>query len=68
MSRGLTISVSRTLRTDGTLAYRGITLREKLLASLLGPPRKLMVLVPGDNVDSISVTEVLEGGGSDEPD
>ena len=50
------------------LACRRITLREKLLTRLLGPPRRMMVLVPGDNVDAISVTEVMEGGVGNEPD
>lgn len=53
-------------RTDGLLACRKVTLREKLLLRLFGPPRRLMVLVPGDSVDTISITEVAGGGGGDE--
>ena len=68
VNRGIRISVSKTPRTDGMLACRRITLREKLLTRLLGPPRRMMVLVPGDNVDAISVTEVMEGGVGNEPD
>lgn len=68
MNRGLKISVTKTPRTDGLLACRKITLREKLLVRLLGPPRKMMVLVPGDSVNAITVTEVPEGGEGDEPD
>ena len=64
----LKISVSKAPRTDGMLACRRITLREKLLTRLLGPPRRRLVLVPGDGVDAISVTEVMEGGVRDEPD
>ena len=68
MNKGLKISVSKVPRTDGMLACRRITLREKLLTRLLGPPRRMLVLVPGDGVDAISVTEVREGGVRDEPD
>ena len=65
VNKGLKISVTKTPRTDGLLACRKVTLREKLLLHLFGPPRRLMVLVPGDSVDTISITEVA-GGGSDE--
>ena len=58
MNRSLKISVSKTPRTDGLLACRGFTLREKLLMRLLGPPRKIMVLVPGDSVDEVTITEL----------
>lgn len=68
MNKGLKISVTKTPRTDGLLACRGVTLREKLLRRLFGPPRKMMVLVPGDCVDAISIIEVSEGGEGDESD
>jgi hypothetical protein len=68
VNRGLKISVSKAPRTDGMLACRRITLREKLLTRLLGPSRRMLVLVPGDGVDAISVTEVMEGGVRDESD
>ena len=68
MNRGLKISVTKAPRTDGLLACRKVTFREKRLMRLLGPPRKMMVLVPGDDVDSVSVTELQEGGNDDESD
>ena len=68
MNRGLKISVTKAPRTDGLLACRRVTLREKLLMRLLGPPRTMMVLVPGDSVDAISIIEVPEGGKDDESD
>lgn len=58
MKQGLKISVSKTPRTDGLVACRGFTLREKLLMRLLGPPRKMMVLVPGDGVEEVTITEL----------
>lgn len=68
VNKGLKISVSKTPRTDGTLACRKVTLREKLLARFLGPPRKMMVLVPGDGVDTISITEIEKGDEDNESD
>lgn len=68
VNKGLAIKVSKAPRTDGMLACRRVTIREKLLSRLLGPPRRLMVLIPGDSVDGISVTEVTEGGESVEQD
>lgn len=65
MNKGLKISVTKTPRTDGMLACRKVTLREKLLLHLFGPPRRLMVLVPGDSVDAISITEVAGGDGDE---
>lgn len=67
VNRNLKISVTKAPRTDGMLACRKVTLREKLLIRLLGPPRKMMVIIPGDSVDAISVTEVQEGGLPHEP-
>lgn len=61
MSKGIKISVTKAPRADGLVACRRVTLREKLLLRLLGPPRKLMVLVPGDCVDAISITEITGG-------
>ena len=66
MNRGLKISVTKAPRTDGLLACRKVTLREKLLMRLFGPPQRLMVLVPGDSVETVSITELPEGGVSSE--
>ena len=35
-----------------------LPLREKLLRFLLGSPVKLTVLVPGDSVDAVEISEV----------
>lgn len=34
-----------------------MTLRERLMRLLLGTPRKVMILVPGDSVKQIDITE-----------
>jgi hypothetical protein len=62
VKRNLKISVAKQPWTDGLVACRKVTFREKLLTRLLGPPNKVMVLVPGDSVDTVSITEAPEGG------
>lgn len=44
------------------VACRTVSLREKLLTLLLGPKQKVMVLVPGNSVESIAITELPNGG------
>lgn len=41
---------------------RNVSLREKLLTRLLGRQEKVMILVPGNSVESVCITEVPEGG------
>lgn len=62
MKHNLKISVSKTPLNGGIVAYRKISLREKLLTLLLGPKQDVMVLVPGNSVETIAITEVGEGG------
>ena len=52
--------------SGSVVACRTVSLREKLLTLLLGPKQKVMVLVPGNSVDSIAITEVPMGGGTHE--
>lgn len=58
MKHNLKISVSKTPKNGGIMSYHHISVRERLLRLLLGSPIKLTVLVPGDSVDSVSITEV----------
>lgn len=62
MRHALKISVSKKRVNDGVLAFRKITVREKLLRLLLGSPVRLTVLVPGDTVDEVDIREYAEGG------
>ena len=58
MKHNLQISVSKRPKNGGIVSYRHILVRERLLRLLLGRPIKLTVLVPGDSVNSVSITEV----------
>lgn len=58
MRHTLKIMVSKRKANGGIVAYRHITVREKLLRFLLGSPVKLTVLVPGDSVDEVAISKV----------
>jgi len=62
MKHNLKISVSKKPMTGGVVACRSISLRDKLLTFLFGQKNKVMILVPGDSVEMVSITEIAEGG------
>lgn len=62
MKRNLKISVSREPKAGGLVSCRTITVREKLLSRLLGNKQKVMVLIPGNSVSTVSITEIPDGG------
>ena len=64
MKHSLKISVSKKSQMDGIVSFRNITVREKLLRFLLGSKQRVMVLVPGDSVEELSICEIKEGGQS----
>ncbi len=62
MRHNLKISVSKEPQSGGIVQCRNVSLREKLLTRLLGRQEKVMILVPGNSVESVCITEVPEGG------
>ena len=58
MRHTLKISVSKGRTNGGVVACRHITVREKILRFLLGSPVRLTVLVPGNSVEEVAITEV----------
>lgn len=62
MKHNLKISVSKQPQTGGIVSCRNVTLREKLLTFLLGRQERVMVLIPGNTVETLSITELPEGG------
>lgn len=62
----LKISVSKKPLNGGLVAYRRVTVREKLLRFLFGNPVRLTVIVPGNSVESVSIERIREGGDKDE--
>ena len=66
MKHTLKISVSKEPTGGGIVSCRHVTLREKLLRRLFGDKRRLTVIVPGDSVESLSIHEIREEGGSED--
>ncbi len=66
MKHNLSISVSKKPKTGGIVACRTVTMREKIMRLFFGLPHKITILVPGDTVDTVSISEIKEGGTSDE--
>ena len=62
MKHNLRISVSKKPQQGGIVQCRNVSLREKLLTRLFGPKEKLLILVPGNSVEMVSISEVAEGG------
>ena len=62
MKHNLKISVSKKPQTGGVVACRSIALRERMLTFLFGQKQKVMIFVPGDSVEMVSITEIAEGG------
>ena len=62
MKHNSTISVSKDPRRGGTVQCQSSSIRAKLLTKLLGRKQKLMILVPGNSVSTVTITEIQEGG------
>jgi hypothetical protein len=62
MKHSLSISVSRKPKDGGVVSCRRLAIRERLLRRLLGEKRRVMVIVPGDSVECVSITELPSGG------
>ena len=68
MKHNLKISVSKKPKNGGIVSYRNITIRERLLRILFGEKHKLTILVPGDTVQELAISEAKEGGLENEQD
>ena len=62
MRHKLKISVSKEPQTGGVVRCRSVTLRGKMLTRLLGRKERVMILIPGNTVESLDITELPEGG------
>ena len=64
MKHKLNISVSNDPQDNGIVATKNRSIREKFLTKLLGEKKKVMVIIPGESVVSVTITEISEGGNS----
>ena len=62
MKHNLCISVSKKPEDGGIVRCQRRTIRERLLRYLLGEKRGVTVIVPGDTVECVSITELPDGG------
>ena len=62
MKHNLHISVSDKPQSIGCVSCKNITLRERFMRMLFGRKQKIMILVPGDNIEELAITKVTEGG------
>ena len=58
MKHTLKISVTKEPKNDGIAAVRQVSVRERLFRFLFGEKTKLTVIVPGDSVEEVAITEV----------
>ena len=58
MRHNLCICVSKDPQKSGIVQCKNISIREKLLTRLLGRKQKVMILIPGNTVSTVSITEV----------
>jgi hypothetical protein len=61
MKHNLKIRVSKKPSMDGIIACKSFTFREKILHFLFGNKKRMMVLIPGENVDEIVISENEKG-------
>lgn len=66
MKHTLQISVSKKPPEDGIVKCRHVTIREKFMRFLFGNKQRLTVIVPGDSVESLSINEISNEGGSND--
>ena len=62
MEHTLRISVSKEPASCGIVSCRHISVRERIARFLLGEKRRLTIIVPGDSVRELAVSEIMEGG------
>ncbi len=62
MKHTLKISVAKEPASGGIVSCRNVSMRERLVRFLLGEKRRLTIIVPGDSVRELAISEVMEGG------
>ena len=62
MKHNLEISVSKEPK-DGIVSCKTISVKKRLLKRIFGTTRKVMIIVPGDSVEGITILEGSQKGG-----
>lgn len=66
MKHNLKISVSKAPQTNGLVACRDVSIRERLLRFLFGSKQRVTILIPGDTVDEVTICETMKGDSPNE--
>ena len=67
MKHNLQISVSKHQKSNGIVSCKSVTLRERILRLVFGKNQQTLILMPGDTVEELTISEVKEGAISNEP-
>lgn len=57
MKHKIKVSVSKQLQSDGVVACKCKTVRERILSFLFGEKKRITILIPGDSVDELAICE-----------
>lgn len=61
MKHSLNISLSKSQKGNNVLRYKNVLIREKLLTLILGRLQGVTIIVPGNTVDKIAISENTGG-------
>ena len=64
MKHKLNISVSKTPAEDGIISCKTKRFPKGCLKKLFGTSKKMTILIPGDSVEHITISEVDDEGGA----
>ena len=67
MKRNLKISVSNKPQASAVITCRNVSIRERLLRFFFGRKQKVTILIPGDSINEVSISE-SKGGEEGEQD
>ncbi len=67
MRHNLEVSVSKPA-DGGVVRCAKVGIRERLMRLLFGEIRRMAIIIPGETVDALCISEVPEGGEGNEPD
>ena len=61
MRQSLKINVSKAPRPVGAVTCRTYSLRERIMRFLFGGKLRVTILIPGDNVDEVTICDLKKG-------
>lgn len=62
MRHNLKVSVRKSPASEGVVQCKRVCIREKILQLLFGDVRNMTIIIPGNTVDAMYISEVPGGG------